>query len=128
MEESIDIDHLVQKPESDRLKEAIVQQLSTTQHWNGVCYAIIGNTKGTDSEFAGLFSKCCCRKVNVCDLLKNTSTRQKKEWGLRLSIELLKNGALLDNFESEMQQSRIHYGIQISLETGQMYSLFHLVK
>ncbi|CAC5423625.1 unnamed protein product [Mytilus coruscus] len=118
---------MVQKPESDKLKEAILQQLSTTQNWNGVSYVIIGNITGTDFELAGLFSKCCCRKINVCDLLKNTSTKQKKDWGLKLAIELLKNGALLDNFESEMQQSRIHYGIQISLETVKVDFLKYLL-
>ncbi|VDI43182.1 Hypothetical predicted protein [Mytilus galloprovincialis] len=83
------------------LKEIILYQLSSDDQcqWKAISYLLIGAVKGADSKLAGSCSDCNCSALSVLKLFTETIDSQKKEWGCKLAIKLLQNGASFQEFE-----------------------------
>ncbi|XP_076089786.1 uncharacterized protein LOC143061066 [Mytilus galloprovincialis] len=111
------------------LKEIILYQLSSDDQcqWKAISYLLIGAVKGADSKLAGSCSDCNCSALSVLKLFTETIDSQKKEWGCKLAIKLLQNGASFQEFESGLDGSVIHFCVNITLKTGNVEFLKYLL-
>ncbi|CAC5380294.1 unnamed protein product [Mytilus coruscus] len=127
VEDILDIDSFIKNPESDKVKDLILKRHSSNGQWKAISYLLIGDITGADSKLAGSFSNCNCSSLSVLKMFKETSETQKREWANKLAIKLLQNGASFQEFENGLDEQVIHFGVKITLQTGNAEFLKYLL-
>ncbi|CAC5364351.1 unnamed protein product [Mytilus coruscus] len=127
VEDIFDFESYIIDPESNTVKDLIIQRLSSNGQWKAISYLLIGAITGADSKLAGSFSNCNCSSLSVLKLFTETIDIQKKEWGCKLAIKLLQNGASFQEFENGLDGKVVHFGVTITLKTGNVEFLKYLL-
>ncbi|XP_062596607.1 uncharacterized protein LOC134258063 [Saccostrea cucullata] len=108
---------LLTKQMSIDTQKIVIQKLCDMDCWEGVSLLVVGIHSGPKSDFDKMLAEGSTTNVPVGKLLKNSSRKNLRTFGLQLAVALLDNGAPVLQLEQEMGKPMIHIGLKMYLET-----------
>ncbi|KAK3609568.1 hypothetical protein CHS0354_019581 [Potamilus streckersoni] len=114
--------------EDPRLLSRVIQKLANTNSWEGVCLLVLGIHNGPSSLLDGIAAGCTFNKISVGNLLTNISNSEMNDWGSKLAVHMLKNGASSEEIGVQLKKPPVHVGIDVALRTGSVLLLKYLLE